>query len=130
MPVVAQAETEAVPYTDDLGTQIGSILIRELIDPFTAHDPAAHPADGQRYALVNLVFEAAEDQPFPTDPNQVQLLDTNGYLYVPDRVPRPPDSGLIDLQSQTLSPLDRVSGVVPSVLPTGASIARIIYRGG
>ena len=34
-----------------------------------------------------------------------------------------------DLQSQNLAPFDRVSGVIPYVLPADASIVRIVYRG-
>jgi len=129
IPAAGQSDGEAVPYVNDEGVQIGSILIRGFEDPFTGHDPASPPAEGSRYAMLDLVFEAAEDQPFPTDPYQVQLLDSNGYVYTPGWVPRPPDAGTVDLQSQTLSPFDRVSGSIPYVLPEAASIVSIVFRG-
>ena len=77
-PASAQEEPTPVPYLDAEGNQLGTILIREFADPFTGFDPASPPAEGQRYAVLTVTFEAAEDQSFPTDPYQVQLLDSNG----------------------------------------------------
>ncbi len=128
-PAAGQDEAAPVPYLDAQGNQLGTILIREFADPFTEFDPASPPAEGQRYAMLTMTFEAAEDQSFPTDPYQVQLLDSNGYLHYPTWVPRPPDATVPDLQSQNLAPFDRVSGVIPYVLPADASIVRIVYRG-
>ena len=128
-PAAGQDEAAPVPYLDAQGNQLGTILIREFADPFTEFDPASPPAEGQRYAMLTMTFEAAEDQSFPTDPYQVQLLDSNGYLYYSSWVPRPADATVPDLQSQNLAPFDRVSGVIPYVLPADASIARILYRG-
>ncbi len=128
-PVAAQEGSEPVPYLDDQGNQLGTILIRDFVDPYIEYDSASPPGEGLRYALLTLTFEAAEDQAFPTDPRQVQLQDSNGYLHFSQRVPRPADSVVPDLQSQALAPFDRVSGHIPYVLPADAEIIRIIYRG-
>ncbi len=126
-PVLAQ--DGPVPYLDADGTQLGSITIREVADPYTDFEPTRPPAEGQRYALLTVTFEAAEDQAFATDPRQIQLQDSTGYLYGPSGVPRPANSVVPDLQSQTLAPFDRVSGVVGYVLPADAEVVRILYRG-
>ncbi len=128
-PVAAQVDSEAVPYLDDQGNLLGTILIRDFTDPYAEFDPASPPAEGLRYALLTLMFDAAEDAAFPTDPRQVQLQDSNGYLHYPQPVRRPADSVMPDLQSQVLAPLDRVSGHIPYVLPADAEIVRIVYRG-
>ncbi len=128
-PAAGQDEAAPVPYLDADGNQLGTILIRDFADPFTEFDPAGPPAEGQRYAVLTVTFEAAEDQAFPTDPYQVQLLDSDGYLHYSSWVPRPPDATVPDLQSQNLAPFDRVSGVIPYVLPADASIVRVVYRG-
>ena len=128
LPAVAQEAAEAVPYIDMAGNQLGTILIRDFADPFTEYDPSGPPAEGFRYAMLTLTFEAAEDQAFPTDPYQVQLQDANGFLYYPQWVPRPADAVVQELQGQNLSPFDRVSGVIPYVLPKDVSIVRILYR--
>jgi hypothetical protein len=126
---MAQDDPEPVPYLDDQGNQLGTILIRDFADPFTEFDPAGPPGEGLRYALLTLTFEAAEDQAFPTDPYQMQLLDSNGYLHFAQHVPRPADAVVPDLQSQTLAPFDRVSGVIPYVLPAEAEVVQVVYRG-
>ena len=100
----------------------------DFSDPFTEFDPASPPAEGQRYAMLTLTFEAAEDQPFSTDPYQVQLLDSNGFIYYPTWVPRPRTPPCRTCRPE-LAPFDRVSGVVPYVLPEDATITRIVYRG-
>jgi hypothetical protein len=129
VPVAAQVGSEPVPYLDDEGNQLGTILVRDFVDPYAEFDPASPPAEGLRYALLTATFEAAEDAAFPTDPYQVQLQDSNGYLHHPQSVRRSADSVMPDLQSQVLAPLDRVSGHVPYVLPEDAEIVRIVYRG-
>lgn len=126
-PVAAQSEP--VPYLDAAGTQLGTITIREIADPYTDFEPTRPPAEGQRYALLTVTFEAAEDQAFATDPRQIQLQDSAGYVYVPAGVPRPADVVVPELQSQNLAPFDRVSGVIGYVLPADAEIVRILYRG-
>ena len=128
-PAAAQAEAEPLPYLDDQGIELGTILVREFVDPFTDFEPSSPPAEGQRYALATLMFEAAEDQTFPAEPRHVQLQDASGDLYLPTWVPRAADAVLPDLQSQTLAPFDRISGVVPFVLPADAEIVRLLYRG-
>jgi hypothetical protein len=128
-PALGQEEPAPVPYLDAQGIELGSIIIREIADPFTGFDPASPPAEGQRYVLLTATFEAAEDQSFPTDPYQVQLLDTNGVLYYPTWVPRPAEDALPDLQSQNLAPYDRVSGAIGYVVPADAALSRIVYRG-
>ncbi len=128
-PALGQEEAAPIPYLDAEGNQLGTILIREIADPFTGFDPASPPAEGQRYVMLTATFEAAEDQSFPADPYQVQLLDANGSLYYSAWVPRPPEDKLPDLQGQTLAPFDRVSGAIPFVVPADASLSRIIYRG-
>jgi hypothetical protein len=128
-PALGQDEAAPIPYLDAEGNQLGTVLVRAVEDPFTGFDPGSPPADDQRYALLTVTFEAAEDQSFATDPYQVQLLDANGYLHYPSWVPRPADATVPDLQSQQLAPFDRVSGVIPYVLPADVPLVRIVYRG-
>ncbi len=129
MAAPAAAQSEPVPYLDPEGTELGAITIREIADPYAEFEPTRPPAEGQRYALLTVTFEAAEDQTFPTDPRLIQLQDSAGYLHFPGSVPRPADATLPELQSQVLAPFDRVSGVVGYVLPAEADIVRILYRG-
>jgi hypothetical protein len=126
--VMAQ-DAEPVPFIDAEGSQLGSVNIRSFEDPFTAFDPARPPAEGERYALLTVTFEAVEDRTFAADPWQVQLRDTDGNIYSQTTLPRTADAIMPDLAAQTLAPLDRISGVIGYVLPADATVGTILYRG-
>ena len=127
--VAMAQDAESVPFIDAEGNQLGSVTIRSFEDPFTAFDPARPPAEGQRYALLTVKFEAVEDRTFAADPWQVQLRDTDGNIYQQTTLPRTADAIMPDLAAQTLAPLDRISGVIGYVLPADATVGTIIYRG-
>ena len=118
----------AVPVADPSGASAGRIVIRGVEEPFTADAQASPPPSGQRYVLVTVRFEAADDKPFQADPGDVLLQDTDGYLWGNTDVPRSQDSLPRDLRTQGLSAGDRVTGVVGFVVPTSAVIDRILYQ--
>jgi len=126
---ISGSATGSAPFIDMAGTQLGTITIRDVADPYTEFEPTRPPAEGQRYVLLSVIFEAAEDQAFPTDPHQLQLQDASGFVHLSGGVPRPADSVQVDLQSQTLAPFDRVSGVIGYALPENTEVVRIVYRG-
>jgi hypothetical protein len=126
---VTAQDADAVPFIDAEGNQLGTVTIRAFDDPFTEFDPDRPPAEGQRYALLTVTFEAAEDQAFAADPWQVQLRDTEGNIYTQQTLPRMPDAVMPDLAAQTLAPFDRISGVIGYLLPADATVGSIIYRG-
>lgn len=116
---------DAVPATDAAGVVHGTATIRELSDPYTGHDPNQPPAEGMRYVLLTVAFEAAEDQTLNVDPYGIVLQDANGMLYNTAWVPRPPEDTMPDLQAQLLSPGDRVSGRVGFSVPVGAELVAV-----
>lgn len=129
-PALAQdADADSVPFIDVEGNQLGTVTIRDFSDPFTEYDPGRPPSEGQRYAMLTVTFEAAEDRPFDADPRQVQLRDTAGNIYAQTTLPRTADAVMPDLAAQALAPFDRISGVIGYVLPADATISDILYRG-
>lgn len=114
---------------DPAGTQLGTITIRDMADPFTDFEPTRPPAEGQRYVLLEVVWEAAEDQALPMDPRQLILTDANGILYQPTPVPRPADAQIPELPRQTLAPFARLIGVNGYVIPADAEVVSTVYRG-
>jgi hypothetical protein len=117
----------ALEFVGDDGIVHGTVQVMELHDPFDGADPARPPADGQRYVGLIVAFTAAADQTFDANPFQVVARDTNGYLYNPSYVPRPADSIVPDLQSQTLAPNNQISGFVGYSLPATATLQDILY---
>lgn len=116
-----------VQFVADDGVVHGTIQVKELHDPFLDFDPARPASAGQRYLGLIVVFTAADDQTFDTNPYYVVARDTNGYLYTPTFVPRPADVIVPDLQSQTLAPGNRISGFVGYTLPADVVLQDVLY---
>jgi hypothetical protein len=129
-PAMAQdAAADSVPFIDAEGNQLGTVTIREFSDPFTDFDPGRPPGEDQRYAMLTVTFEAADDRAFNADPYQVQLRDAAGNIYTQTTLPRTADAVMPDLAAQALAPFDRISGVIGFVLPAGATVSDVLYRG-
>jgi len=116
-----------VTYVDPEGVTRGTITVSEVADPFEGFEPSSPPAEGTKYVLVTVVFEAAVDQTFEVQPWQVVPQDANGYVYSYGYVPRPADSIIPDLQGQTMAPGNRISGVIGYVVPDDAQIDQVYY---
>ncbi|MBA3416540.1 MAG: DUF4352 domain-containing protein [Chloroflexia bacterium] len=117
-----------VPYVDAEGVEHGLVTVTEVADPFTDFNPDQPPEAGRRYVLLTVAFEAAADQPFEADPYDLHFQDTDGYLWSLTSVPRPADVVIPELQSQTMAPGNRVSGVVGFVVPEDAELDQIFYQ--
>ncbi len=115
------------PYVDADGVTHGTVTIRSVADPYTEFDPTYPPAEGERYVLLDVVFEAAADQPFWADPYAIVLQDAEGYLRWSSSLPRVQPVTLPDFQSQTMGPGDRLSGAIGFKVPTGAVSDAVLY---
>ena len=78
-----------ITYVDPDGIIRGEVTVRELVDPFTGHEPSAPPPAGMRYVYLIATFQAAIDQTLEAQPWQVVLQDSDGFLYGSQYVPRP-----------------------------------------
>jgi len=118
----------AVPYTDSDGITRGTVMVKDVADPFTGFATGQDPQAGSRYVDLTVVYEAADDQTFDAQPYYILLRSTDGHLYQPGYVPRPSDAKIPDLQGQTMAPGNRISGAVGYVLPTGATVADVLFQ--
>jgi len=129
-PVVTAQDDAAGPevgFVADDGLVHGTIQVTQLHDPFQDFDPTRPPPAGGRYLGLIVVFTAADDQVFDTNPYYVIARDTNGYLYTTSYVPRPADVIVPDLQSQSLAPGNRISGFVGYNLPSDVVLQDVLY---
>ena len=117
-----------VTIVDPEGIIRGEVTVREMVDPFTEHEPTAPPPEGMRYVLLVTTFQAALDQQLDAQPYQVVLQDTDGYLYSTQYIPRPADAVMPDLQGQLMAPDNRISGAITFHVPTDATIDRVVYQ--
>jgi hypothetical protein len=126
-PAATDAPSAGVPYTDSQGVTRGRITIRSLEDPFAGFDPAYPPLEGERFVLLTVAFDAADDQQFAADPGQILLQDGDGYLRRPVTIYRLQPVTVPDFQPQTLGPGDRVSGAIGYAMPTGATLTSVLF---
>jgi len=117
----------AVPYVDSEGINHGTVTIKQIDDPFTGFDPSQPPEAGNRFVEVIAVFESADDQSFDAEPYYVVARSTDGHLYSPAYVARPPDATYPVLQGQTMGPGNKISGALDFVLPSDAKIADLWF---
>jgi hypothetical protein len=118
----------AVLYADPAGTEAGQITVKSIEDPFTGYREDSPPADGQRYVLLTVAFQAADDKPFEAHPADIVLQDTDGFLWANADVTRPNGATPKDLQSQDLAAGDRVSGAIGFSVPTASVISKVLYQ--
>lgn len=116
---------EAITYTDAAGAS--ATITTQLIDPFTEHDPSYPPAEGTRFVMLQPAFENAGGLPYFADPYDLVVSDAAGRLYNTTLIYRVPGFAVPLLESQTLSPGDRVSGYVGYIVPADAQLAEILY---
>jgi Domain of unknown function (DUF4352) len=126
--VAAQDDAAAVPVTDEEGTDVGSITVTEVIDPFTDFDPAYPPEEGGRYVAVNVAFDADAGNRFEISPYTIVLQDDAGFIWNQASMPLVDDALIPELSSQTLAPGSRVTGLVGFVVPEGREPARVLYQ--
>lgn len=122
----AQEVGTDVPIVDAEGIERGTVTVREIVDPFTDNDPAVPPAEGTRYVGLTVTYQAALDQSLDAQPYQVQLQDADGTIYASAYVARPADVQIPDLQNQLMAPDNRISGFIGYVVPTNATIDKVI----
>jgi hypothetical protein len=126
-PVVAPVVGDDVIITDVEGNELGLITIEDVEDDFDGYAEGAEPAEDARYVLVTIAFEATGEEPFEANPSGLVLRDIDGFHWVTYSIAREEDSPP-QLQSQTLSPGNRISGVVGFQAPEDAELTHIYYQ--
>ena len=69
----------AVGYASPDGTAGGTTL-RDVVDPFMGFAPDSPPGPDERYVLLTLRFQAADEKPFNAEPTRVVLRMTKARL--------------------------------------------------
>ena len=127
-PQQAPVLDDEVPYSSvSVEGASGIVIVSDLEDPFEDMPEGAAPSEGGRYLIVTVSFESTGDAPFDASPNSLLLRDTDGNLWSYTSVPRE-DPTLPELQSQTLSPGNRISGVVGFQVPEDAELSELFWQ--
>lgn len=99
------------------GTQIGSITVDEIIDPFTAHDSNYAPPRGYHYAAIVVTIENTASRPFEVNPSNIQTIDSDGFIVQQGFVQ------VIEAEAPIL--LEYLDALAPGTSATGAIVVEV-----
>lgn len=122
-----EASPEAVVITSPEGEELGEITVEQVEDPFMGFTEGYGPEEGGRLLLLTVAFEATGTATFDANPSSFVLRDEDGAhwgttsIYRDEAVPP-------DLQSQSLSPGNRISGVVGFQVPADSEVTDVYYQ--
>jgi hypothetical protein len=97
------------------------------MDPFTGFDPAYPPAEGTRFVVLRPVFENVGELPYWAEPYDLAVRDSSGFIHTAASVYPPPGHPVPPLEGQTMSPGDRISGLVGFAIPADRQISEVLY---
>jgi hypothetical protein len=121
------ASDEPVVVTSVDGDELGTVAVEGVEDPFEGYMEGYEPEEGARFVMVTAAFEATGEATFDAYPYGFVLRDADGVHWSSTSIVReeaiPPD-----LQSQTLSPGNRISGVVGFQVPEDSEITDVYYQ--
>lgn len=127
-PAPAPALGDEVAYASvEVEGADGIVIVQDLEDPFDDLPEGVLPAEDARYLVMTVSFEATGDEPLDAAPSDLILRDTDGFLWSYVSVPREDDSSP-ELQSQTLSSGNRISGIVGFQIPENAELAELFWQ--
>ena len=122
-----EMDTGAFTYTMADGTELATMTVQEVLDPFEDTADGFVPAEGTHPVMVQVQVENSGEMPFELRPDQMIVQDNDGYLWRPSTVPRVVEEIIIpDLQRVVLAPGDRVTGMVGFQIPDQASVATVL----
>ena len=116
-----------VSYVGADGTELGTITVTDVLDPFTGFPEGSAPEPGSKYVVVHLTFEGSLEGGFEVLYYRVWAHDTAGVLWEPG-FPAVPDVYPVgELSSGEIGPGDRVSGYVGYVIPDDVSVDDVFF---
>lgn len=123
------SEPSTVYSTD--GAPLGTIVVEQVVDPFTGWDPSSPPARGYRWVMAEVTLTAGE-RPWAYDSSGFQVIDTDGfiapqnYMYLASDLTDPP----VELPGAELTAGTSVTGSIYFQVFTSSNVAVIEYSTG
>ena len=112
----------------DLETEVATITVDEIIDPFENYETYGAPERGERYVAVGLTVENLISNDSIDPPTYyLSLQDTDGSSYTQTYVFLPDDTDYPGLGTDSILGGESASGYVFFLLPDDAGIAGIFY---
>lgn len=119
----------AVSIIGTEGTELATITVTKVEDPFENYQTASPPQRGFRYVLVSIEAENTGPRPFNIDSGWIYLQDDEGFVSPRIFINRLPDDATArpDLPGGEMAPGEVRSGVVGFQVLAESEIARVIF---
>ena len=119
---------ESSPLYSQDGSEIGSIVVTNIIEPFEAYDSGYEPIRGYHYALVEITVTNTAARPFEVDPSSLDVIDSEGFVAESAFISiSAADAPVLLEYLDALGPGEEVSGAVAVLLFNDSAIDRIVY---
>ncbi|MEA2511659.1 MAG: hypothetical protein QOJ59_1146 [Thermomicrobiales bacterium] len=110
------------------GTEVATATVTELIDPFDGYDPNSPPDRGFHFVFVAVTISNSGTRPYEANPNDIALVDSDGFLYSQGGLYRGSDPTPPDFEYQgELAPGAEASGALGFQVLNGVQIAQVVY---
>jgi hypothetical protein len=120
-------ESGSFTFTMADGTELATITVQEVFDPFEDAAEGFVPGEGSVPVMVQVQVENSGEAAFDVRPDQFLVQDADGYLWRSSPIPRAPEEIVVpDMQYVTLAPGDRVTGMLGYQIPAGGQVAAVL----
>lgn len=111
------------------GTELATITVTKVDDPFEGYQTASPPQRGFRYVLVAIEAENTGTRPFNIDSGWIYLQDSEGFVSGRIFINRLPDDATArpDLPGGEMAPGEVRTGVVGFQVLAGSEISRVLF---
>ncbi len=119
----------AVPIFAQDGSEIGTVTVNEVVEPFEGYDRTyGEPQRGYHYALVDVTVANSASRPFALDPGSFRAIDSDGFVASYSYVSlTEADAPIILEYLDALAPGTDATGVLLFEVFNDSSIERIVY---
>lgn len=121
---------DAVSWVGSSGSEVATITVDDIIDPFEDVDPSSTPDRGFHYVALTVTVENTGNAPVNVDPYAFNLVDADGFVSRTAYLYRSTEQTTAnpDLVSGEVAAGDTVSGLVGFQVLNGTTPQRVVFN--
>jgi hypothetical protein len=119
---------ETSPIFSEDGSEMGSITVDNILEPFENYDAGYDPQRGYHYAVLEVSITNTGSRPMTVDPNALRVIDTDGFVADTGFIVASATDAPVFLEYlDALGPGDSAVGAIAYQIFNDSAIARIVY---
>lgn len=123
----AQEPLVTAPFFDDAGTQVGSVSVLAIDDPWESPGASLAAPEGSRYVALTVMVEADMGTRMEFGSRSVAAQDTDGRVVSAGYLPVADDALVPAIEDVSLAPGSRIIGLIGFAMSDEADIARLWF---